>query len=89
MNKAITTSQTSLDLFFSSVTDIVRFSVQKKRYECAVIVREEMKKVREGIFRANANECAMITRHLNRYKTKLKISWLSKCWKTRLRKATR
>ncbi len=72
-NKSSTTSQASIEILLSSISDVVRYSVQKKRYECALIVQEQMRKVRETTFRANANECTEITLQLQMLKTKLEI----------------
>ena len=73
MYKPSMVSPTSVDLLSSSISNLVRYSVQKKRYECELIVREQMRKVREAIFWTSANECTVITRNLQRYKTKLKV----------------
>ncbi len=73
MDKPSLSAQTSIDLLLISIFEIVRYSVQKKRYECALIVQEQMSKVRQAAFCANANECAVVTRQLQLYKTKLKL----------------
>lgn len=73
MKKPAVVSPTSIDLLLSSISDVVRYSIQKKRYECEQIVLEQMRKVREAVFSTEADESAVITRELQRYKTKLEV----------------
>ena len=73
MKNSIPSSQTLMDLLVSSVADIVRYSVKMKRHECEVLVREKLNEVRTAEFNAAAGECALVTRQLNLYKTKLNL----------------
>ena len=73
MKKNIPSSNTLMDLMITSVTDGIQYAVQKKRYECELIIREKLAEVRDAKFLSSAKECADVTRQLNKLKIKLEI----------------
>ena len=73
MKKNFPSSNTLMDLMITSVKDVIQYAVQKKRYECELIVREKLAEIRDAKFISSATECADVTRQLNLYKTKLEL----------------
>ena len=55
-----------------NITEIVRYNVQKSRYECALALQEQMRKLRETNFQAEAKTCLALTTMLAKCKAKMK-----------------
>ncbi len=72
MSKAsLVTSESSMELLVDSVTEIVKYSEQKTRYECAQIVRAKLRELRVVDFDNRALEAAHATVLLHRLTMKL------------------
>ena len=66
------TASSSIEALLGSITDIVRYNVQKTRYECSLALQEQLRKLREADFQAEARENMELTILLAKCKAKLK-----------------
>ena len=65
------TASSSIEALLGSITDIVRYNVQKTRYECSLALQEQLRKLREADFQAEARTNLELNKLLATCKAKL------------------
>ena len=61
----------SVEVLLGSIVDIVQYNVNKTRYECSLLVQEQLRRLREADFQAEAKKCQSVTLLLAQCKAKL------------------
>ena len=70
-NTSSSVASGSIEALLGSISDIIHYNVAKTRYECSLVIQEQLRRLREADFQAEAKTSMALTILLAKCKAKL------------------